>query len=53
MLLLFDVLGRVRCNERSRVHDDLAILEDNLPLHPGLDLPRGGDLFLLPCLPFL
>lgn len=53
MLLLLNVLGRVRSNEGSRVDNDLAVLEDNLPLHPRLDLPRGGNLLFLAGLPFL
>lgn len=53
VLLLFDILGRVGGDERSGVYDDLAVLEDDLPLHPGLDLPGGGDLLLLAGLPFL
>lgn len=53
VLLLLHVLGRVRGDEGPGVDDDLAVLEDDLPLHPGLDLPGGGDLLLLAGLPFL
>lgn len=53
MLLLLDVLGRIRRNKGSGVDDNLAILEDDLSLHPRLDLPRGGNLLLLAGLPFL
>lgn len=52
MFLLLNILGRIGGDERSGVYDDLAVLEDDLALHPGLDLPGGGDLFLLAGLPF-
>lgn len=53
MFLLLDVLGRIGCDQRSRIDDDLTVLEHNLPLDPGLDLPRCRDLFFLSRLPFL
>lgn len=53
MLLLLDIFGSVCGDKRSRIDDDFAVLEDDLPLHPRLDLPRGGNLLLLAGLPFL
>lgn len=52
VFLLFNVLGGVRGDEWPGIDDHLAILEDHLSLHPGLDLPGGGDLLLLASLPF-
>lgn len=53
MFLLLDILGSVRGNERTRIDNDFAIFENDLPFHPGLDLPGGRDLLFLASLPFL
>lgn len=53
VLLLLDVLGCVRGDQRPRIDHDFPILEHHLSLHSRLDLPGRGYLLLLPCLPFL
>lgn len=53
MLLLLDIFGRVSGDKGPGIDDDLAVLENNLSLHPRLDLPRCGNLLFLTSLPFL
>lgn len=53
MLLLLDVFGSIRGNQRPWIDHDLAILEYNLSLHSRLDLPGGRYFFFLSSLPFL
>lgn len=53
MLLLLDILGGVCGNERSRINNDFAIFEDDLPFNPGFDLPGRRDFLFLASLPFL